>query len=239
MATDRKAFEDALRVRPLEPQHVAALVRKYDLNDRAARNLEVCLRHIEADLEDFIADSYSRKERAELILKRKTAATLLSRLAQFLKNNEAHLAEVLPNQSLEAIGELLDKQEIVQALGADMPRYMRVYDGPHERKAVGLQHGGRLLSHAIDRVQAPIDGWLAQNKQNKGGHPMDRRRRVFVERLAADVPDILGERATSTASGRFVTFCSDVLGAYGLATEGLADVIEDVVRPAGGRSRSA
>ena len=99
---------------------------------------------------------------------------------------------------------------------------------------MGVQFGGQLLIHAVERILEPMETWLKENSRNKGGRPKDLRRRFIIDRLARAAPDVISARATATAGGLFTNLCGDVFGAYKLSTIGIADVIEDVVRDLNG-----
>ena len=234
----RGAFEARLRLGPLDDKLMAQLVRALGLEGKPARELEVCLRHAEADLEQYVRTAFTPDRGAMLLDRREDLAKTLRKLADQLGRVHGDLQEILPNASLEALGVLLERDEIKCALRKASQRYLLEYGSPDARRAVGLQHGGTLLIYVVDRVLGPLEAWLEENRLNKGGRPPDRCRRFLIFILASAAPDVLGGAATSTARGRFTQLCVEVFHAYGLATDGVEDIIEDEVRKVNG-ARSA
>lgn len=226
---DRKSFEAALRLKPLDAEAMAGLIAELGLTGSAARNLEVCLRQTEADLEEYLYAAFPRSDRQQLRTEREVLVKRLRAVVNQLLTAPADLQEILPNGSLAAIGEMLDHDEILRVIGDKAPRYIRDQDGPEPRRAAGLQYGGPLLIHFLKRILEPMEAWQEENSRNKGGRPVDLRRRFIIERLARGAPSVIGSRASTAKEGPFVRLCSDVFGAYKLPITGIADVIADIV----------
>jgi hypothetical protein len=198
------------------------LVRELGLEGAAARSLEVCLQHAELDLEHHVDTTLAPTERDELVRKRSRLHKMLRELADELKRRKAELGEVLPKASLEAIGQLLDPDEITRALGGQAPRYLG-HGWRDEREALGIEHGGRLLTHIVERVLGPLDDWDEKNRANRGGRPHHLRQQFLIRSLARDCPEILG--VSAAAGGKFTDLCDAVFRAYGLETDGIRDAI--------------
>jgi hypothetical protein len=220
---DRKDFEQELLLGPLSSEGMKQLVRELGLQGAPARNLEVCLQHAEADLEIYVRRTRSRPERKELLGKRQRLRQMLRALYDELKRRGDELGEVLPNASLDAIGLLLDAEEMARVLGKQAPRYLHRRSSPFQRATVGLHHGGRLLTHFIDSVLGPLEDWDEENRANRGGRPHHLRQQFLIRTLARACPDILG--LSAAAGGNFTNLCDAVFRAYGLDTDGIRDAI--------------
>jgi len=73
------------------------------------------------------------------------------------------------------------------------------------RQARGLEHGGELLVHFVERINQPIKTWIELDRRNRGGRPTKNVARDFLLfRLAEAAPAVIGRRPTATAGGRFV-----------------------------------
>ena len=73
------------------------------------------------------------------------------------------------------------------------------------RQARGLEHGGELLMHFVERINQPIKTWIELDRRNRGGRPTKNVARDFLLfRLAEAAPAVIGRRPTATAGGRFV-----------------------------------
>jgi hypothetical protein len=205
---------------------MAQLVRDLGLGRAAAWNLGVCLAHTRADLERHNRTTRAPFESADLVRERSLLTKRFRALADELARLSSELDEVLPDASLTAIGQLLDAEEMARALGEKAPPYLHRDCRPAARRAAGLEHGGHLLTHFLEGVLRPLEDCDAASRANGGDGPPDPRRQVLVRSLASACSDILGIRASATASEEFVRLCVAVFLAYDLDIGGIEDLIE-------------
>ena len=221
--------------RPLERQapieEIRALARRMQLSASCARELEVTIQHVVADLE---ATRIAHEERKENVRQRRILSRQLRGLERFASNRlastTAPLHMLLPHASFDAIGRL-SSDEAIRGLAAAVP--LALPEGPlpvGTRQAAALLHGDLLLLGLVRELLGPLDAWLAQDRKNKGGRPPDVARRFTIIALANAAPAIIGRAATATANGPFARLCADVLALLGIAVTGLERAIEAALR---------
>jgi hypothetical protein len=99
------------------------------------------------------------------------------------------------------------------------------------RQGRGLERGGELFVHVIERINRPIKTWLELDRHNRGGRPMKSLARdLLLYRLAEAAPVIIRRKATATARGRFVRLCHAVTVACGLDDRGLERAVEKAIK---------
>jgi len=228
--------------RPLQRQapieEIRALARRMELPASCARELEVTIQHVVADLE---ATRITHEERKENVRQRRILSRQLRGLERFASNRlastTAPLHMLLPHASFDAIGRL-SSDEAFRGLAAAGPRAhapqpLALPEGPlpvGTRRAAALLHGDLLLLGLVRELLGPLDAWLAQDRKNKGGRPPDVARRFTIIALANAAPAIIGRAATATANGPFARLCADVLPLLGIAVSGLERAIEAALR---------
>jgi hypothetical protein len=74
--------------------------------------------------------------------------------------------------------------------------------------ALGYEYGGEILKYFIDGIYADLKSWVELDRADTGGRPADIYRQYMIQRLAARSLWIIGERATTTAKGKFENLCS-------------------------------
>jgi len=228
---NNNAYTERLRIGPVTQERIAHICKEIGLTDqKAIRALEVCLKHIEADLEDHARRSYAPHERQDIVSRRRKLQADLSRLERTLDENSDLLPEVLPKATLEEIGLLVDPEVIHDVLGEHSPRYLSVGDRDAAHKAVGIEYGHLLIRHMVRRLRQPLDDWMAANNQNAGGRPPDVRRKYVIRQLAHAAPDIIGRAPTASTSSPFVQLCIAVFQAFELPDEGIEDAVERELR---------
>ena len=221
--------------RPLQRQapieEIRALARRMELPASCARELEVTIQHVVADLE---ATRITHEERKENVRQRRILSRLLRGLERFVSNRiastTAPLHMLLPHASFDAIGRL-SSDEAIRGLAAAM--LLALPEGPLRvgtRQAAALQHGDLLLHGLVRELLGPLDQWLAQDRLNKGGRPPDTARRFTIIALANAAPAIIGRAATATANGPFARLCAEVLPLLGITVTGLERAIEAALR---------
>ena len=229
------------------------LVKDLRLSPTQASELDILIRHVHADLEWHLARRVDRDERKRLIKGRKEISKALAKLNATLRKHEADLGRMLPSGMFQALGRAMSAQEIEAALGVklvspDLARRMTDGGAPvsvadleteyrWEREAVALKRGPDLLLSLLDKLAAPLDAWLELNRRNDGGRPASLARLLLIRSLAAASPAILGRQASGTALGPFAELCGRVLDVCGLESDGVEDVIEDVLKDRAARSK--
>jgi hypothetical protein len=99
----------------------------------------------------------------------------------------------------------------------------------YKRRALGLQHAGRIFKSMIDDLYSPLGQWVERDKKVAGRKPMHLRN-MLIERLVEASPRILGRRATSTANGRFVQLCAAVLPVIRLPSDGVEKAVAAILK---------
>ena len=225
--TESKVYIQRLTIAPVTQERIAHICKETSLTDqKAIRALEVCLKHIEADLEDHARRSYAPHERQDIVSRRRKLQADLSRLERTLDENSDLLPEVLPKVTLEEIGLLLAPEAIHDVLGEHSPRYLSVGDRDAAHKAVGIEYGHLLIRHIVRRIRQPLDDWMAANTQNAGGRPPDVRRKYVIRQLAHAAPEIIGGAPTASTNSPFVQLCVAVFQVFELPDEGIEDAVE-------------
>ena len=99
------------------------------------------------------------------------------------------------------------------------------------RQARGLEHGGELLMHFVERINQPIKTWFKLDRRNRGGRPAKNLARDFLLfRLAEAAPAVIGRRPTATVNGPFVRLCTAVVAACGLDDRGIERAVEKAIK---------
>lgn len=232
------AYTERLKLGPVTQERIAHICKEIGLTDRKAiRALEVCLKHIEADLEDHARRSYAPHERQDIVSRRRKLQADLSRLERTLDENSDLLPEILPKATLEEIGLLLAPEAIHDVLGEHSPGYLSVGDRDAAHKAAGIEYGHLLIRHMVRRLRQPLDDWMAANNQNAGGRPPDVRRKYVVRQLAHAAPEIIGGAPTASTNSPFVQLCAAVFHEFDLPVEGIEDAIERELREVSSAAR--
>jgi hypothetical protein len=228
---DREAHWQRLTIAPVTKERMEAACKQINLTDpMAIRALEICLKHIEADLANYSRTSYAPSERQDIVSHRRKLLGALARLEEALDENSDLLPEVLPKAALQEIGLLMAPEAIRDVLGTHSPSYLNVGDREAAYKAVGIEYGHLLIRHFVRRIRQPQDDWMAANNQNAGGRPADIRRRYVIRQLAASAPDILRQPPTASTSSPFQQLCAAVFHAFDLPVDGIEDAVERELR---------
>ncbi len=228
---NNNAYTERLRIGPVTQERIAHICKEIGLTDqKAIRALEVCLKHIEADLAGHSRTSYSPHERSDIIDRRRKLLAALDKLERTLDENSDLLPEILPKATLEEIGLLLAPEAIRDVLGEHSPRYLSVGDRDAAHKAVGIEYGHLLIRHIVRRIRQPLDDWMAANTQNAGGRPPDVRRKYVIRQLAHAAPEIIGGAPTASTNSPFVQLCVAVFQVFELPDEGIEDAVERELR---------
>lgn len=225
------AYPERLKLGPVTRERIAHICKQIGLTDqKAIRALEVCLKHIEADLTDFIQGGYTHQKRKDIVDRRRKVLAALINLEQVLAENNELLHEVLPKGSLEEIGLLLAPEAIKEALGQRAPRYLNFANRDAVHKAAGIEHGHLLITHIVRRVRQPLEEWMAENARNPGGRPADIRRKYIIRQLFDAAPEIIGRAPTASTNSPFVQLCVAVFQVFELPDEGIEDAVERALR---------
>ena len=106
-----------------------------------------------------------------------------------------------------------------------------------ERQGLGLNHAGTIFRSMINDLYEPLGQWVSLEKRRPGAKPKWMRN-VLVERLAEASNDVLGEKATGTANGRFVRLCAAVLNATAISSEGVEKAVEAILKAPKGKAEA-
>jgi hypothetical protein len=226
------------------------LVRDQRLDDLQARELRLVLYHVDEDLKEYRNRRKDRKPRRELVRRLKRAAKLLSDLEFELRRWGQTIDEFLPADTREEIGTLMSfsamesalKREIqtpelsseIESLSSECPDFRMAQLEDRlltRRQARGLEHGGELLMHFVERINQPIKTWFDVDRLNRGGRPPKTVERDYLLlRLAEAAPAVIGKRPTATANGPFVRLCAAVVVACRLEDRGIERAVENTIK---------
>ncbi len=227
---NNNAYTERLRIGPVTQERIREICLRLHLKDPTAkRNLEVCLGHIEADLNNYAQTSPARSRRKDIIASRADLLSAFDAMLEVIERNADDLSESLPIASLEAIGLLLAPDAAQDILKEKTPTYLNADSDASSRRAVGVQFGHILLPETIRRIRQPLSDWMAEHV-DKGGRPPDLRRKFIIRTLARHAPEIIGEEATATAKSTFMELCTAVCQEFGLPDKGIEDAVERELR---------
>jgi hypothetical protein len=259
------------------------IVHHLKLTTTQARELEITIRHVLADIDSYRLAKSKAPPRKVLVAALRRMEKALAVVQAEMERSEHLMKHYLPSNTLEFIGKSFTFTAIQQAVtkGVSAPIFEHGIHGtigkngptrgsgsfpaasipatPHasnerrsrrsrrplwtgsttmedleayycnERVVLGYKHGGEILKHFIDVIQADLKSWVELDRRNKGGHPANIFRRYIVQRLAERAPLIVGKRATTTAKGKFAELCIAVLPACGFGSKGIEKAIEAVL----------
>jgi hypothetical protein len=232
------------------PEEFDVLARDQKLDGLQAYELGLVLYHVDEDLKEYRKRREGRKPRRELVRRLKRFADLFNDLEYEIDRSRKTMADFLPLDAQEEIGQLMSYGAIEAALNREIPsRDLRseieslTGDDPdfrmaqieasleHERRAIGLKDGPELLAFLIKKINQPIKTWFAVDRLNRGGRPTKNPARdLLLFRLAEAAPVVIGRRATATARGRFVRLCAAVVAACGLDDRGIERSVEKAIK---------
>jgi hypothetical protein len=232
------------------PEAFADIVCDHNLDELQAHELGLVLYHVDEDLKAHSNSLRKSKPRPELVRRLKRIAKILSDLEYEMRRYEKTLNDFLPADAREEIGVLMSFSGMESALNTEIRtrelrseieslssedaafRMSQLEDRLlHRRQARGLESGGRLLLHVVERVNRPIKAWLELDRRNRGGRPTKNLARdLLLFRLAEAAPDVVGRKPTATAGGPFVRLCSAVAVACGLEDRGIERAAEKAIK---------
>jgi hypothetical protein len=234
------------------------LATDFHLSPRQAWFLEMGVKETLADIRSYqivLARMPSRDERHAEVKDRIKFEALMGNLVSFLESRPGFLEKILPNETLEELGESSSFTGISRALRrnvlpkeGDLLKDYLQRDAPfniasaeafyaREREDYALRHGTRLLLYYLGVARKPNETWLAQNAANRGGRPANSERREMIATLIEAAPDVLGCEPPMSVGSKFIALCERVLTLCGFDEEGIDKAVLAVLREA--RSRSA
>jgi hypothetical protein len=227
------------------------IVQDLKLTKIQEEELGITIRQVLADIRSYRA----RPQRDTLIAALKRLEKVLDGVQYEMARSQHLMNDFLPNKTMEFIGTSFTFTAIGQAVGEDVVpidpdcaiqrmvernNFVTMVDlEGHfhgDRMALGYKYGGEILKNFIDVIHADLKAWVEADRGNRGGHPADIYRRYMIQRLAARAPWIIGEEATTTAKGKFVGLCVEVLNACGFSSEGIEKAIPVVLEKMNGKS---
>jgi hypothetical protein len=232
------------------PEEFDELVRDQKLDDLQARELGLVLYHVNEDLKEYRKRREGRKPRRELVRRLRRFADLFNDLEYEIDRSRKTMADFLPLDTQEEIGQLMSYGAIEAALNREIPsRDLRSeieslrLDDPdfrmaqleerleYERQAIGLKNGPELLAYLIKTINQPIKAWFDVDRLNRGGRPPKTVERDYLLlRVAEAAPAVIGRRPTATAGGRFVRLCAAVVVACGFDGLGVERAVEKAIK---------
>jgi hypothetical protein len=231
------------------PQAFDDLVRDQKFDALQEHQLGLVLYHVDEDLKEQQKRLEGRKPRSELVRRLKRIAKILGDL-EYEMGRWGKLNDFLPADTREEIGVLMSfsametalKTEIqtpelrseIESLLSECPDFRMVQVEDRllaRRQGRGLDCGGELFAHMIERVNQPIKTWFELDRRNRGGRPRKNfARDLLLYRLAESASGIIGRKATTTARGRFVRLCHAVTIACGLDDRGIERAVEKAIK---------
>ena len=234
------------------------LATDFHLSPRQAWFLEMGVKETLADIRSYqivLARMPSRDERHAEVKDRIKFEALMGNLVSFLESRPGFLEKILPNETLEELGESSSFTGISRALrrnvlpkeGDLLKNYLQG-DVPfniasaeafyaRDREDYALRHVTRLLLYYLGLAREPNGRWLAAKAANRGGRPAGFERRELIATLIEAAPDILGREAPMSVGGQFMELCERVLTLCGFDEKGIDKAVLAVLGDA--RSRSA
>jgi hypothetical protein len=232
------------------PEEFDVLVRDQKLDGLQAHELGLILYHVDEDLKEYRKRREGRKPRRELVRRLKRFTDLLNNLGYEIDRWRKTMADFLPLDAQEEIGQLMSYGAIEAALSREIPsRDLKseieslTMDAPnfrmaqleerlkYERQAIGLKNGPELLAYLIKTINQPIKAWFDVDRLNRGGRPPKTVERDYLLlRLAATAPAVIGKRPTATANGPFVRLCAAVVTACGFGDRGIERAVEKAIK---------
>jgi hypothetical protein len=232
------------------PEEFDVLVRDQKLDGLQAHELGLVLYHVDEDLKEYRKRREGRKPRRELVRRLKRFADLFNDLGYEIDRSRKTMADFLPLDAQEEIGQLMSYGAIEAALSREIPsRDLKseieslTMDDPnfrmaqleerleYERRTIGLKNGSELLAYLIKTINQPIKAWFDVDRLNRGGRPTKNpARNLLLLRLAEAAPVVIGRRATATARGRFVRLCAVVVAACRLDDLGIERSVEKAIK---------
>jgi len=218
------------------------------LDNAQLHELRLVLGHVVLDVEHYVKIAADRKSKPLRVKRLKKINELLTELLAEISQEPESLLDVLPNDTLEYIGQGLSLSAMAETLGKEVyPKDIdrKLNSGELERKALsleeiekmtipkrlalGLRHGPSLLVNYLANVHAPIRKLAQTANLSGGGRKKVYARHHLVYWLAFMSEEILGKEASITKEGRFVDLCSLVMEACGLDPKGVNLLVPRVV----------
>ena len=181
------------------PEEFDVLVYDQKLGGLQAHELGLVLYHVDEDLREYRKRREGRKPRRELVRRLKRVAKSLGDLEFELYRWRQTINDFLPADTQEEIGMLMSfsameaalKREIrTPELGSEIENLLsecpdfRIAQLEDQlltrRQARGLEHGGELLMHFVERINQPIKTWIELDRCNRGGRPTKNVARDFL-----------------------------------------------------------
>jgi hypothetical protein len=229
------------------------IVRDLGLTKVQKNDLDITVRHVLADIEKNRAGP----PRDILVAALKRLEKVLGAVQSEMARSKDLTRHLLPNSTLQFIGESFTFTAVGQAIGQDVfpigqdysiqsmiekSNLVSIADLENQfrddRKYLGLKYGGETLRHFIDTIHSDLKSWVELDRSNKGGRPADVYRQYIIRRLAERSPWIIGIRATTTAKGKFHKLCVAVLPACGFRSQGIEKAIEAVLKKMSGKKKA-
>ena len=232
------------------PEEFDVLARDQKLDGLQAHELGLVLYHVDEDLKEYRKRREGRKPRRELVRRLKRFADLFNDLEYEIDRSRKTMADFLPLDAQEEIGQLMSYGAIEAALNRKIPsRDLKseieslTMDAPnfrmaeleerleYERQAIGLKNGAELLAYLFKTINQPIKAWFDVDRLNQGGRPPKTVERDYLLlRLAAAAPAVMGRRPTATANGPFVRLCVAVVVACSFDDRGVERAVEKAIK---------
>ena len=224
------------------------IARNLKLDKGQLHELRLVLGHIVLDVEHYVKIAADRKSKPLRVKRLKKINSLLTALIAELAQQPESLLDVLPNDTLEYIGQGLSLSTMAETLSKgvypkDIDRKLNSEEFRGEtlsvekvenmtlkkRSALGLLYGPKLLVNYLTKVHAPLKRLADAANLSVGGRKKNYARNHLVYWLAFMSEEILSKEASINTEGRFVELCSLVMEACGLDPDGVDKLVPRVV----------
>jgi hypothetical protein len=229
-------------------ESLAEIALNLRLSQKELSELRLVLGHVVIDVNAYVKITGGRNSKPSRVKRLKKINGLLTALIAELAQEPQSLLDVLPNDTLEHIGQGLSLSGMAETLGMDaypkgIDRKLNSDEFRAEilsvakvesmtltkRSALGLLYGPSLLVNYLAKVHAPLRRLADTADLSVGGRKKDYARHHLVYWLALMSEEILGKEASINTEGRFVDLCSLVMEACGLDPKGVNKLVPRVV----------
>jgi hypothetical protein len=222
----------------------AELVKDLGLDHGQAHELDLALRHIDEDLRTIAEDQRRLGSRDDRMARLNRIARALFTLEEELGPGGARIGDVLPFNSLEAIGRGLSYTAMEETLGRPLTEpglgealkeeaFARIAQIEErfdcQRHAVGLNHGSALLAHLLASINGPVRTWFDFHRLDKGGRATDPEHEYVILVLSRASRAVVGRGPTAIAGGAFQALCAGVFAQCGLESDSLEKAVKKVL----------
>jgi hypothetical protein len=205
------------------PQALTDLAAALHLTAGQKHELDLALRHAQADLQGLSRTRVDRSRNAQLTDRLKALRTGLAKLITAMGRDPEVLTAAMPFDVREVVGWTLSAAHIAKVTGREVVASAEALE--RDGRSAGLLHAGPLLLAQVQLILDSIDGALKGAPTDPGGPEPNFVRHHLIVSLAEAAPAIIGRRATATANGPFLNLVTHVFNACGVSSAGLEKAV--------------